>query len=85
MHCWFSMSKCHTPKRPLVEANQEVRVKHSTQLSVVCYNLLAQDLIAANMYLYTHCSAQQLDWDFRRENLLKDLTQASADVREPAH
>lgn len=74
------MPKRRPPKRPLVEANKEVRVKDSTHLSVVCYNLLAQDLIDTNNHLYTHCPPQQLAWDFRKENLLSDLTLSSADV-----
>lgn len=74
------MLKCRAPNRPLVEANKEIPVKHSTHISLVCYNLLAQDLLNTNLYLYTHCPLEQLQWDFRRENLLRDLAQSSADV-----
>ena len=48
---------------------------------MVSYNLLAQDLIEKNMYLYTHCTGEELSWEFRKDNLLNDLTQSSADVR----
>ena len=63
-----------------MQINKEVKVKHSAQLSVVSYNLLAQDLIQKNMHLYTHCSNADLAWDYRKDNLLKDLAQSSADV-----
>lgn len=79
--CFCSMPKRRAPKRPLVEINKEVRVKDSTHLSVVSYNLLAQDLIETNKHLYTHCPPEQLEWDFRKDNLISDLTQSSADVR----
>jgi mRNA deadenylase 3'-5' endonuclease subunit Ccr4 len=72
--------KRRAPKRPLVETNKEVRVKDSTHLSVVSYNLLAQDLLDSNEYLYTHCPQEQLAWDYRKDNLLDDLKQSSADV-----
>ena len=75
------MPKRRTPKRPLVDINKDLKTKHSSRLSVVCYNLLAQDLIEKNMHLYTHCTTDELSWEFRRDNLLSDLTQSSADVR----
>jgi len=75
-----SLPKRRAPKRPFVIVNKAVMVKHSTQLSVVSYNLLAQDLLEKNMHLYTQCSPDQLKWDFRKNNLLDDLTQSSADV-----
>lgn len=52
----------------------------SMTVSVLCYNLLAQDLIGKNRYLYSDAAPELLEWDFRKINLLKDLTDSQADV-----
>ena len=53
----------------------------ATTVSVLSYNLLAQDLIRKNRYLYSNAVPELLEWDFRKTNLLKDLTESDADVR----
>lgn len=78
--CYLSLPKHRHPKRPLVEVKREVKVKRSTHLSVVSYNLLAQDLIEKNLHLYQQCSSEHLKWEFRKHNLINDLTESSADV-----
>lgn len=52
----------------------------ATTVSVLSYNLLAQDLIRKNLYLYSDAVPELLEWDFRKTNLLKDLTESDADV-----
>ena len=52
----------------------------ATTVSVLSYNLLAQDLIRKNRYLYSDAVPELLEWDFRKTNLLKDLTESDADV-----
>lgn len=52
----------------------------ATTISVLSYNLLAQDLITKNLYLYSDAAPELLEWDFRKNNLLKDLTDSNADV-----
>lgn len=52
-----------------------------TTVSVLCYNVLAQDLIRKNRYLYSDAIPELLEWDFRKTNLLRDLTDSNADVR----
>lgn len=64
----------------MVDVNEELKLKHSTHISVISYNLLAQDLIEKNLHLYNHRSPEHLKWDYRKENLLSDLTQSAADV-----
>lgn len=49
-------------------------------ISVLSYNLLAQDLIGKNLYLYSNVAPEFLDWEFRKTSLLKDLTDSQADV-----
>jgi hypothetical protein len=73
----------------MVEVNKAVqeseegggREESSTTVSVLSYNLLAQDLIRKNRYLYSDAVPELLEWDFRKTNLLKDLTDSGADVR----
>ncbi|XP_064382711.1 protein angel homolog 2-like isoform X3 [Halichondria panicea] len=68
------------PLRPKVIVNQELNACHSLTLSVLCYNILAQDLIKRNMCLYSQRLPHHLDWMFRRRNLVIELDQQNADI-----
>ena len=63
-----------------IEESGEGGSESKTTISVLCYNLLAQDLIRKNRYLYSDAVPELLEWDFRKTNLLKDLTDSNADV-----
>ena len=67
----------------MVEVNQPISGEGESKgtISVLSYNLLAQDLIAKNRNLYSNAVPELLEWDFRKDNLLKDLTSSQADVR----
>ncbi|XP_013773328.1 protein angel homolog 2-like isoform X2 [Limulus polyphemus] len=48
--------------------------------TVMSYNILAQDLLESNMFLYEHCSPECLTWEYRKNNLLKEIRKAAVDV-----
>ncbi|XP_061668841.1 protein angel homolog 2 [Syngnathoides biaculeatus] len=48
--------------------------------SVMSYNILSQELLHANSFLYRHCSAAALAWSHRLPNLLVELRKYDADV-----
>ncbi|KAI7799978.1 protein angel homolog 2 isoform X1 [Triplophysa rosa] len=48
--------------------------------TVLSYNILSQDLLCDNAYLYKHCNACVLDWNYRFSNIIKELAQHSADI-----
>ncbi|KAL7887847.1 hypothetical protein AOLI_G00028210 [Acnodon oligacanthus] len=48
--------------------------------SVMSYNILSQELLLSNAYLYKHCNPRILDWRHRFTNLIKELEQHSADI-----
>ncbi|XP_056125338.1 protein angel homolog 2 [Rhinichthys klamathensis goyatoka] len=48
--------------------------------SVMSYNILSQDLLCDNTYLYRHCDPPVLDWRHRFSNIIKELEQHSADI-----
>ncbi|CAL8316528.1 unnamed protein product [Merluccius merluccius] len=48
--------------------------------SVMSYNILSQDLLQENAYLYRHCDPSVLPWDFRLPNLLGEIQLYDADV-----
>ena len=50
--------------------------------SVMSYNILSQDLLHDNAYLYRHCDPSVLPWDFRLPNLLREIQQYDADVSQ---
>ncbi len=68
------------PLRPKVIVNQELKARHSLTLSVLCYNILAQDLIERNMCLYSQRMSYHLDWVFRKKNIIMELEKQNADV-----
>lgn len=48
--------------------------------TVVSYNLLSDRLLFENKFLYEGCNQEVLNWEFRRENLLRELLGYNADV-----
>ncbi len=58
------------------------RPKWPFDFSVMSYNILSQDLLCDNTYLYRHCHPPILDWHHRYPNIIKELERHSADVSE---
>ncbi|XP_061098354.1 protein angel homolog 2 isoform X2 [Conger conger] len=50
------------------------------EFSVMSYNILAQQLLQENPYLYKHCHSSILDWNYRFPNILKELKIHNADI-----
>lgn len=48
--------------------------------SVVSYNVLSQELLEGNAYLYRHCHPAVLPWSHRLPNLLAEIQRLDADV-----
>lgn len=48
--------------------------------TLLSYNLLSQDLLRDNAYLYQHCPAALLAWRYRLPNLLRELGSLDADI-----
>lgn len=48
--------------------------------TVMSYNILSQDLLLDNSYLYRHCQPSVLPWEFRLPNLLQEIQQYNADI-----
>lgn len=48
--------------------------------SVMSYNILSQELLQDNAYLYQHCNPGVLPWDHRLPNLLAEIQQYNADI-----
>ncbi|XP_068198648.1 protein angel homolog 2 isoform X2 [Antennarius striatus] len=47
---------------------------------VMSYNILSQELLQENAYLYQHCSPDILDWNHRLSSLLQEIKTYSADI-----
>ncbi|XP_036397433.1 protein angel homolog 1 isoform X1 [Megalops cyprinoides] len=50
------------------------------EFSVMSYNILAQDLLEANMDLYRHCAPEVLAWEFRFQNILGEFQKWDPDI-----
>ncbi|XP_040919882.1 protein angel homolog 2 isoform X2 [Toxotes jaculatrix] len=48
--------------------------------SVMSYNILSQELLQDNAYLYRHCNPTVLPWEYRLPNLLAEIQQHNADI-----
>ncbi|XP_070705797.1 protein angel homolog 2 [Pempheris klunzingeri] len=48
--------------------------------SVMTYNILSQELLQDNAYLYRHCNPSVLPWEYRLPNLLAEIQQYNADI-----
>lgn len=54
--------------------------KASMDFTVMSYNILADDLLQANPELYTHCSLEILDWNYRCSLILEEINKWAPDV-----
>ncbi|XP_060770188.1 protein angel homolog 2 isoform X3 [Neoarius graeffei] len=48
--------------------------------SVMSYNILSQELLLSNPYLYKHCKPRVLEWHHRFANLITELERHAADI-----
>lgn len=55
--------------------------KASLDFTVMSYNILADDLLMANLDLYAHCRPEVLDWSFRSKLVLEEILKWTPDVR----
>ncbi|XP_067428516.1 protein angel homolog 2 isoform X2 [Thunnus thynnus] len=70
---WESSPTCRTfPQPPGVNA--------AFDFSVLSYNILSQELLRDNIYLYQHCHPGVLPWEYRLPNLLNEIRQYDADI-----
>ncbi|KAG7328504.1 hypothetical protein KOW79_008448 [Hemibagrus wyckioides] len=60
-------SPCMSPNTTCVDPGSKF------EFTVMSYNILAQDLLEANLELYAHCSEYTLAWENRLQNILKEL------------
>lgn len=54
----------------------------SVDFTVMSYNILADDLLMANLELYTHCPLEVLDWSHRCTLLLQEILKWAPDVSQ---
>ena len=88
-HNTSQYNQCHyqngPPKRPTVVVNSSMTDSENIKYplcSILSYNLLAQDLIHRNKFLYRVNKPECLQWDYRKEQLLNDLISSKAHVSE---
>ncbi|XP_053568446.1 protein angel homolog 2 [Bombina bombina] len=69
----FYAERCEGEKRHL-------RTTEHFDFTVMSYNILSQDLLEDNFYLYSHCRRPLLFWSYRLPNILKELKEMGADI-----
>ncbi|CAD5121363.1 DgyrCDS9886 [Dimorphilus gyrociliatus] len=67
----------------VINFNEKIKYKKAQQFidfSIASYNLLAQNLLEDNRYLYKHCEDWMLSWDYRRNKLIEELSYRRSDI-----
>lgn len=54
--------------------------KSKIEVTVATYNVLAQNLLEDNLYLYKGCNESMLKWEWRREKLICEIKYHNFDV-----
>lgn len=54
----------------------------SMDFTVMSYNILADNLLLANLELYAHCPPEVLDWSHRSTLVLEEILKWAPDVRQ---
>ncbi|XP_053366480.1 protein angel homolog 1 isoform X2 [Clarias gariepinus] len=72
----LNVTSCLGTSPPTASAEPE----STFDFTVMSYNILAQDLLEANIELYTHCSEEVLAWENRLQNILKELQTWEPDI-----
>jgi len=60
--------------------NEISSIRDSFNFSILSYNILSDDLLWENSSLYRNNADWTLYWDYRKENLLKEIKSLNADV-----
>ena len=67
--------------RMLHRNSSESCQKNGIKFTIASYNVLAQNLLEENSYLYSHCSDfRYLEWSYRQQQLLAEITYYEPDV-----
>lgn len=69
---WEPLSGSEHPPPPGVSAGFD--------FTVMSYNILSQDLLLDNAYLYRHCDPEVLPWEYRLPRLLREIQEHDADI-----
>lgn len=83
--CHVTGRSAQRQRRPKVFVNEHLKNSDNVKypvISLVSYNLLAQDLIHKNMFLYRKDRTEYLEWEHRKRQLLKEILDINADVRK---
>lgn len=75
---WENLSEHHTKLEPDQGAGLGPQTRFN--FTVMSYNILAQDLLEANIELYQHCTPEVLAWEFRFQNILREFVKWEPDV-----
>ncbi|XP_042360019.1 protein angel homolog 2 isoform X2 [Plectropomus leopardus] len=70
---WEASPACSTEIQPPGDST-------AFDFSIMSYNILSQELLQDNVYLYRHCNPGVLPWDHRLPNLLAEIKQYDADI-----
>ncbi|CAF1075314.1 unnamed protein product [Didymodactylos carnosus] len=70
------------PKRKWTQVQLEQKFSHRNHFTfkLISFNVLSQDLLEANGYLYADCISEYLDWNYRKHVIIKQIVDHHADI-----
>lgn len=60
--------------------HHNIRDPNDVVFTIMCYNVLCQQLLNANMYLYKDCNAEHLQWQYRWTLFQYEITEMNPDI-----
>ncbi|XP_027839642.2 protein angel homolog 2 isoform X2 [Aphis gossypii] len=75
----FNMKDYMNYIRPFVHYENNTKYK-SFNFSLLSYNVLAQELLEKNAFLYDWSDVRVLEWNYRRQLLLNEIKRFNADI-----
>ncbi|XP_065846589.1 CCR4-NOT transcription complex subunit 6-like [Oscarella lobularis] len=66
------------PERPWVPLRPADKPRTGPTFTVMCYNVLCDKYVTRQLYGY--CPAWALEWEYRRQNILKEILNYGADI-----
>jgi len=65
----------------LPSSSSDISQQNGFKFTIATYNVLAQNLLEDNSYLYSHCkNAHYLEWSYRQKQLLAEIAYYQPDV-----
>lgn len=82
VECRFWQEKCENGSTAAPDMKTFPLTSACMDFTVMSYNILADDLVQANLDLYAHCPWEVLNWNYRCMRILTEIQKWAPDVSQ---